>query len=109
MPAPAGTAICIRQSDRSASDIPRGYEAGARLFHRLDWVSLAVECAQVLEESASDFGRHFQRLAFDHLGRSPSNADSDEDAQAFRFDGALDSDMMSPRTGASLAGDWWHR
>jgi hypothetical protein len=36
-------------------------------------------------------------------------ADSDEDAQAFRFDGALDSDMMSPRTGASLAGDWWHR
>ena len=37
------------------------------------------------------------------------DADSDEDAQAFRFDGALDSDMMSPRTGASLAGDWWHR
>jgi len=36
-------------------------------------------------------------------------ADSDEDAQAFRFDGALDSDMMSPRTGASQAGDWWHR
>ena len=30
-------------------------------------------------------------------------ADSDEDAQAFRFDGALDSDMMSPRAGASLA------
>jgi len=38
-----------------------------------------------------------------------TRADSDEDAQAFRFDGALDSDMMSPRTGASLAGDWWHR
>ena len=38
-----------------------------------------------------------------------AGADSDEDAQAFRFDGALDSDMMSPRTGASLAGDWWHR
>ena len=37
------------------------------------------------------------------------SADSDEDAQAFRFDGALDSDMMSPRAGASLAGDWWHR
>ena len=30
---------------------------------------------------------------------SPSNADSDEGAQAFRFDGALGSDMMSPR--------WW--
>ena len=40
---------------------------------------------------------------------SKEYADSDEDAQAFRFDGALDSDMMSPRTGASLAGDWWHR
>ena len=35
--------------------------------------------------------------------------DSDEVAQAFRFDGALDSDMMSPRAGASLAGDWCHR
>jgi hypothetical protein len=41
--------------------------------------------------------------------RTVKPADSDEDAQAFRFDGALDSDMMSPRTGASLAGDWWHR
>jgi len=41
--------------------------------------------------------------------REAHGADSDEDAQAFRFDGALDSDMMSPRTGASLAGDWWHR
>jgi hypothetical protein len=31
------------------------------------------------------------------------HADSDEVAQAFRFDGAQDSDMMSPRA-RSLAG-----
>ena len=52
--------------------------------------------------------RFDQGLDFDDV-QIAEGADSDEDAQAFRFDGALDSDMMSPRTGASLAGDWWHR
>jgi len=33
----------------------------------------------------------------------PTRAEFDEGAQLFRFDGALDSDMMSPRS-RSLAG-----
>jgi hypothetical protein len=55
------------------------------------------------------FLAHRSRQGAKMRQKSVSTADSDEDAQAFRFDGALDSDMMSPRAGASLAGDWWHR
>jgi hypothetical protein len=37
------------------------------------------------------------------VGQPGLSADSDEVAQAFRFDGARDSDMMSPRA-SGLAG-----
>jgi hypothetical protein len=54
-------------------------------------------------QGIGDFLASTTVLNFDNFVFNPPFADSDEVAQVFRFDGARDSDMMSPRA-RSLAG-----
>jgi hypothetical protein len=55
-----------------------------------------------LARNASEIsvGQRYREVGTSFLG-----ADSDEAAQAFRFDGARHSEMMPPRRGTLLAGN----
>ena len=56
-------------------------------------VSLAARLRTVADEEERS---GFKPLADEFRGRALAIADSDEGAQAFRFDGAQGSEMMSP-------------